>query len=130
MISFEWKYRTIEAYMENLRKQNMVLKKIIKRTAAPLTKNPALPIQNGPGFTYFLPVNRFGAIARAYDVVERMIKDPTKSENAVLLPSPIPPSAMQKTTTNIMEGIGQLSLRLTLENNGEKGTALSRARTQ
>lgn len=81
----------------HLRRQKITLKKIISSTVTALTKNPALPIQNGPGGTYFLPESRCGAIARPYDVVVRMMKEPTISWKAVLEPSGMAPMAVQRT---------------------------------
>ncbi len=57
----------------------MILKKAMNTTARPFTKKPDLPIQKGPGGIFFRPDKRCGAIARRYDVVLRMIKDPAKS---------------------------------------------------
>lgn len=51
--------------MDNVRKQNMMLKKMMSNTAIPLIANPALPIQNGPLGTFFRPVKRCGPIASA-----------------------------------------------------------------
>lgn len=51
--------------MIDLRKQNMMLKKMINTTETALTKKPAGPIQNGPWGTFLRPVNRWGPMARA-----------------------------------------------------------------
>ncbi len=83
-------------------------------------------------------------MARAYDMVVRMMKDPTKSVNAVLLPNWMAPKAVhrmasgQSAAFNELEqgnlpqrtvaGTGQLSRSLTREKKLAKGVALSRAK--
>lgn len=75
----------------------MMSKNMINTTAAMFTKNPARPIQNGPLGTLFRPVSKCGRIASAYEAVERIIKEPTRSVKAVLLPIWMAPSAVQRT---------------------------------
>jgi len=106
----------------------MISKKIISRTAAALITYPALPKWKGPLGTFFRPVKRCGAIARAYDTEVRMMNEPAKSVNATLLPNGMAPSPIEMTTQKSAAGIGQLSVSLTVENNSWKGVALSRAR--
>lgn len=111
-----------------LRKQYIMSKKMMKRTAAALTAYPAEPIWNGPFGMFFLPVNRFGAMASAYDVDVRMIKLPAKSVNATRLPRGIAPSPILITAQSKVAGIGQLRPSLTEEKSLGNGVALSRAR--
>ena len=82
-------------------------------------------------------------MARAYDMVVRMMKDPTKSVNAVLLPSWMAPKAVhrmacgQSATSNelgqgnlpqrTVAGTGQLRRSSTSEKKPAKGVALSLA---
>ena len=82
-------------------------------------------------------------MARAYDMVVRMMKDPTKSVNAVLLPNWMAPKAVHRMASSqlatfnglgqgnlpqrTVAGTGQLSCSLTREKKPEKGVALSRA---
>ena len=73
-------------------------------------------------------MNKCGPIARAYDMVVRMINDPTRSVNAVLLPSWMAPKAVHRIAARTVAGTGQLSFSLTCEKKPEKGVALSRAR--
>lgn len=110
------------------RRQNMTLKKMINNTAAPCTKNPALPIQNGPGGTFFRPVSRCGAMAITYEVVVKIMNEPARLENAVLLPRVIAPMPVQSTAVKSIAGTGQLSLVLTFEKTCGNGVARSRAR--
>jgi len=105
-----------------------MLKKMIKMKAIALTAKPADPIQNGPFGTFFRPVKRWEPMARAYDMVVRMMKDPTKSVNAVLLPSWMAPKAVHRMAQRTVAGTGQLSRSSTSEKNPEKGVALSRAK--
>ena len=58
----------------------------------------------------------------------RMMKEPTRSVNAVLLPSWMAPKAVHRMAARTVAGMGQLSLSLTWEKKPEKGVALSRAR--
>ena len=95
------------------RKQNMMSKNTISSTAIALTAKPAEPIQNGPWGTFFRPVNRCGPIARAYDIVVRMIKEPTKSVNAVLLPNWMAPKQVHRNAARTVAGTGQLNFSLT-----------------
>lgn len=75
----------------------MILKKTINTTLIALTANPnPPPIQKGPLGTFFRPVKRCGPIARAYDVVVRMMNEPTRSVKAVLEPSWMAPKAVQR----------------------------------
>lgn len=74
-----------------------MLKNVINTTAMPWIAKPALPIQKGPGGTFLRPVRRCGAIAHAYEVVVRIINDPARSANAVLLPRAMAPKARQST---------------------------------
>ena len=113
---------------EDLRKQKNTLKKMISVTAMPFTAKPAFPNQNGPLGMFFLPVSKCGRIASAYEAVVRIMKEPTRSVKAVLLPSWMAPKAVQSTPAKMVEWMGQLSLSLTRLKKGEKGTALSRAR--
>jgi hypothetical protein len=106
----------------------MVSKNMIRRTAAALTTRPADPIWNGPFGIYFLPVKTFGAMAMAYDVDVRMIKDPAKTVNAVGLPRGIAPRPVEIMAQSSVAGIGQLRRSLTLEKKCAKGVASSRAR--
>lgn len=76
---------------------------------------------------FFLPVNKCGVIASAYDAVVRMTNEPTRSENAVLLPKGIAPKAVTRIAQNTVAGIGQLRPSLTEEKRLENGVALSRA---
>lgn len=85
----------------DVRKQNIMLKKMISSTEIPFTANPALPIQNGPLGTFFRPVKRCGPIASAYEVVVRIMKEPTRSKNAVLEPSWMAPKAVQRIAIGI-----------------------------
>jgi hypothetical protein len=48
------------------------------------------------------PERRWGKIAHAYDVVVRMMKEPARSVNAVLLPSEIAPKAIARTPSREM----------------------------
>ena len=106
----------------------MILKKIINNTAAALIGIPIRPSQNGPGGIFFLLVNKCGAIARTYEVVVRIINEPARSRNAVLLPKGIAPRPVQMIAQSRVAGMGQLSLSLTREKKPENGVALSRAR--
>jgi hypothetical protein len=72
-------------------------------------------------------VNRFGAIAIAYEVDVRMMKEPANTVNAVSLPNGIAPRHKDTNAQSSVAGIGQLSSSLTLEKNFGKGVALSRA---
>ena len=56
-----------------------------------------------------------------------MMKEPTKSVNAVLLPSWIAPKAVHRIAARMVAGTGQLSFSFTCEKKPEKGVALSRA---
>lgn len=105
-----------------------MLKKIMNTTAMPLTAKPHLPIWNGPMGMYFLPVKRLGPKARAYEVEERTMKDPARSENAVALPSVIAPRPVVMMPAKIVAGMGQESLSLTLPKRPGNGIALSRAK--
>lgn len=67
-------------------------------------------------------------MARAYEMVVRMMNEPTKSRNAVLLPSWIAPKQVHRKAARTVAGTGQLSFSLTCEKKPEKGVALSRAR--
>ena len=67
-------------------------------------------------------------MARAYDTDVRMMKEPTKSVKAVLLPSWIAPKAVHRIAARRVAGMGQLSFWLTCEKKPAKGVALSRAR--
>ena len=58
----------------------------------------------------------------------RIMKEPTKSEKAVLLPIWIAPKAVHRMAARRVAGTGQLSFWLTWEKKPEKGVALSRAR--
>jgi hypothetical protein len=69
----------------------------------------------------------FGAMARTNDMVLKIIKEPTKSWNAVRLPRGMAPRAVPKRAQNRVAGMGQLSLSSTREKKREKGVALSRA---
>ena len=66
-------------------------------------------------------------MARTNDMVLRIIKEPTKSWNAVLLPRGMAPRAVPKRAQNRVAGMGQLSFSSTIEKKREKGVALSRA---
>lgn len=57
-----------------------------------------------------------------------MMKEPTRSVNAVLLPSWIAPKQVHRNAARTVAGTGQLSFSLTCEKKPEKGVALSRAR--
>jgi hypothetical protein len=120
-------YKTICRWVHS-RKQNIILKKIMNNTAAAVTRKPQRPNQNGPGGTFFLPVIKCGAIARIYEVVVRMIKEPARSWKAVLLPKGIAPRPVHRIAQNTVAGMGQLSFSFTYEKKYEKGVALSRAR--
>lgn len=74
------------------------------------------------------PENICPPIASAYDVVLRMTNEPTRSENAALLPRVMAPKAVVMIPVKIVAGMGQLRSSLTLEKKPENGTALSRAR--
>jgi hypothetical protein len=76
---------------------------------------------------FFLLVTIFGAMARTNDMVLRIIKEPTKSSNAVWLPRGMAPRAVPKRAQNRVAGMGQLSLSSTREKKLAKGVALSRA---
>lgn len=66
----------------------MTTKTRIKAHAIPLTMNPVTPsIQNQPGTTFLRLLKRWGRMAVTYDRVERMTKDPTKAEKAVVEPT-------------------------------------------
>ena len=58
----------------------------------------------------------------------RMMKEPTRSVKAVLLPSWIAPKQVHRKAASTVAGTGQLSFSLTWEKKVEKGVALSRAR--
>lgn len=103
------------------------MKKHINTTAAILIAMPKRPNVNGPAGMYLLLVKIFGKKARTNDMVLKMIKEPTKSWNAVLLPRGIAPRAVPKRAQNRVAGMGQLSLSSTMEKNWAKGVALSRA---
>jgi hypothetical protein len=60
-------------------------------------------------------------------MVLKMIKEPTKSWNAVSLPRGIAPRPVPKMAQNRVAGIGQLSLSSTIEKKCANGVALSRA---
>lgn len=105
----------------------MVLKKMMRRTAAALTANPAEPMWKGPLGTFFLPVKRLGAMAMAYDVEVRMIKEPARSVKAVGLPRGMAPRPREMIVQRRVAGIGQLRDSLTLEKRLGRGVALSRA---
>lgn len=106
----------------------MILKKIIKITAVALIGTPQRPNQNGPGGTFFLFVNKCGPIARAYEVVVKIMNEPARSKNAVLLPRGIAPRPVQSIAQSKVAGTGQLSFSSTREKKCENGVALSRAR--
>jgi hypothetical protein len=78
-----------------------MLKNVMKRTARPWTTNPYLPIQNGPGLTVRLAFRRCPTIGTAYDTLVRIIKEPAKSLNAVLLPRGMHPRAVHRTPTPV-----------------------------
>lgn len=61
-------------------------------------------------------------------MVVRMMKEPTRSVNAVLLPSWIAPKQVHRKAARTVAGTGQLSFSFTREKKAEKGVALSRAR--
>jgi hypothetical protein len=86
---------TLRAYCHS-RKQKNTLNMMIKSTDRACTTNPAFPIQNGPGRTVLRPLKRWAAIGIAYDVVDRMMKLPARSKNAVLEPRGMAPSARLK----------------------------------
>lgn len=67
-------------------------------------------------------------MANKYDVDVRMMKEPTRSVKAALLPSWIAPKQVHSRAARTVAGTGQLSLSLTCEKRPEKGVALSRAR--
>ena len=58
----------------------------------------------------------------------RMMKEPAKLANAVLLPRVIAPMPVQSKAVKSMAGIGQLSLSSTLEKKCGNGVARSRAK--
>lgn len=58
----------------------------------------------------------------------RMMKEPTRSVKAVLLPSWMAPKQVHRKAARTVAGMGQLSFSLTWEKKPEKGVALSRAR--
>ncbi len=72
-------------------------------------------------------VKMFGRMASTNDIVLKIIKEPTKSWNAVLLPRGMAPRALPKMAQNRVAGMGQLSRSSTIEKKREKGVALSRA---
>jgi hypothetical protein len=106
----------------------MILKKHINNTARILMNIPKRPNVNGPCGIYVLLVKMLGKKARTNDVELKIIKEPTKSWNAVLLPRGIAPRPVPKRAQNKVAGIGQLSFSLTMEKNCAKGVALSRAK--
>lgn len=61
------------------------------------------------------PVSKCGRIAITYDVDVKMMKEPAKLENAVLLPSVIAPIPVHSTAVKTIAGIGQLSRSSTFE---------------
>ena len=63
----------------------------------------------------------------AYDVVERMMKLPARSKNAVFEPRGIAPSPRLKMPMKIIDWMGQLSSWLTWLKNRAHGVMLSRA---
>lgn len=67
-------------------------------------------------------------MARAYDMVVKMMNEPTKSVNAVLLPNWMAPKQVHRNAARTVAGMGQLSFSLTWEKKPENGVALSRAR--
>jgi hypothetical protein len=77
---------------------------------------------------FFLPVKICGKMASTNDVVLRIIKEPTKSWNAVLLPRGMAPRPVPKRAQKRVAGMGQLSFSSTIEKKRAKGVALSRAR--
>jgi len=76
---------------------------------------------------FLLLVTIFGAIAKTNDMVLKIIKEPTKSWKAVLLPRGMAPRAVPKRAQNRVAGMGQLSFSSTMEKKRAKGVALSRA---
>lgn len=56
-----------------------------------------------------------------------MTKEPTRSENAALLPTVMAPNPVVMMPVKMVAGIGQLSLSSTLEKKPLRGVALSRA---
>ena len=58
----------------------------------------------------------------------RMMNDPTRSVNAVLLPSWMAPKHVHRKAARTVAGTGQLSFSFTCEKKPAKGVALSRAR--
>ena len=85
-----------------------MLKKMIKTRAIALIAKPAEPIQKGPFGTFFRPVKRWEPMASAYDMVVRMMKDPTKSVNAVLLPNWMAPKAVHRMASGHLATFNQL----------------------
>lgn len=72
-------------------------------------------------------MNKFGAIAIAYEVDVKIMNEPASTVNAVGLPSGIAPNPSEIIEQRSVAGIGQLSPSLTLEKKFEKGVASSRA---
>jgi len=105
-----------------------MLKKTVKSTAAPFMTYPAAPSLNGPGGIYLRPVIIFGAMARVYDVLLRMTKEPARSANAVLLPRVMAPRPVVRMPVRTVASMGQLRRSLTSEKKLAKGVALSRER--
>ena len=106
---------------------NMILKKTISSTVTALMAKPAGPILNQPRGMFLRPVVRFATMAMPYEVEDRMIKEPVKSVNAVLLPRVIAPRAMVSTLTNMVASIGHERRSLTCANVLANGVTLSRA---
>jgi hypothetical protein len=105
-----------------------MLKKMMKITEMALIAEPNLPIWNGPMGMYLRPVKRFGPKASAYEVEERTMKDPARSEMAVTLLNVMAPRPVVMMPTKIVAGMGQESRSLTLPKRPGNGIALSRAK--
>jgi hypothetical protein len=89
---------------------------MISTTARALTRYPAEPMWKGPFGIYFRPVNRFGAMAMAYDTDVKTMKEAAKMPKAVGLPRGMAPSARMIMEHRRVAGTGQLRVSLTLEN--------------
>lgn len=68
-----------------------------------------------------------GRKAQAYEVVVRMMKEPTRSVKAAVLPRGMAPKAVVMRPVKMVAGIGQLRVSLTLLKSFGNGVAPSRA---